>query len=233
MRITGNLDVGEDVILKFYPTVKSLLNTIKSNGWRYSFEDVVGSAKVVLDLDNMKFKLRYYPPRIDEFNEKGEYSIEATLGDKPPSIFNVENIESFKISISTKHAWSCVTIDPVNKVITYVRDVLWNTFRIGEEKKPEKLSEAREVYDVVKFFLSNGYRFKDKYVIENYKKLIDLFEKKYRFTLTIELTVDREDAVPSWNKLIEELSKFFYEKGLLMKLKRNKDLPSIFEKPIP
>ena len=113
--------------------------------------------------------------------------------------------------------------------------MLWNGIKIEGGGGPEKLSEAREVYNVVKFFLDDEYRFKDKYVIEKYKKLVDLFEKKYTFTLTIELTIDREENIPSWNKLKEEMSRFFYERGLLMKLKEDvdKDIFSIFKKPLP
>lgn len=235
IRIAGYLDVGEDMVLKFYPNIKSSLDNIKSNGWKYSFKNIVGTAKVTIDLNSIGFKLKYYPPRVERFEGKGEYSIEATVGDKPPNIFNVEYIKSFEISISTEHTWGCVSIDPINKIITYIEDVLWNGIRIGEGREPEKLSEAKEVYNVVKFFLDNKYKFKDKYVIEKYKKLVDLFEKKYTFTLTIELTIDREGDVPSWNKLKEEMSRFFYERGLLMKLEgdTDKDILSIFKKPLP
>jgi len=235
VRIVGNLNVGGDVIIRFYPSIKAFLDSIRSKGWKYSFKDVTGKARVILDLDRVNFDLKYYPPSIEEFEEKGKYVVEATIGDKPPSIVKVESIDSFKISISTEHAWSCVSIDPINKVITYIEDVLWGGIRLKGERGPEKLSEAREVYDVVKFLLSNGYKFKDKYVIENYKTLIDLFEKKYSFTLTIELTVDNEEKVPSWKELESELSEFFYERGLLMKLKKNsdRDIFSIFRKPLP
>ncbi len=69
---------------------------------------------------------------------------------------------------------------------------------------------------------------------ENIKSLLIYLREDIRFTLTIELTIDREEDVPSWNKLKEEVSRFFYERGLLMKLKGDvdKDIFSIFKKPI-
>ena len=235
VRVKGALDVGDDVIFRFYPEIRSLVNSIKDRGWRYSFTDIVGRAKVNLNLNKIRFKLTYYPPRIERFEEKGSYGISAEVGEKPPAILDVECIESFKISISTEHAWDCVSIDFFKKTITYIRDVLWNGPRLGGGREPKKLSEAREIYDVVKFLLEKGYKFENEYVIENYKKLVDLFEKKHKFTLTIELTVDREDMVPGWSELKDSLSKFFYERGLLMRIKRRskKNIFSIFKKPIP
>ena len=227
----GPLNVGEDVILRFYPEIKELLDEIKRMGWKYHFEEILGKARVELDLDKVNFTLRYYPPRIDELEERGTYEISAEIGNEPPALLKVDSIDEFKVSVSTEHAYSCITLDPVKKLITYVRDVLWSG--IGEKMGPKKLSEAREVYNAAKFFLEKGYEFGNNYVVEHYKKLLDLFEKKYRFTIKIDLTVDREDLVPGWDELRKQLSEFFYERGLLMEIKEDKKFPFVFNKPIP
>ncbi len=81
------------------------------------------------------------------------------------------------------------------------------------------MSEAREIYEIVNFLISEkGYRLEDEYIIEKYKQLVDPFEKPYKFDLSIELTVKDEEKVPGWDELIDQLSRFFYERGLLMKL---------------
>ncbi|MGB9631251.1 MAG: hypothetical protein ACPL09_04645 [Candidatus Methanodesulfokora sp.] len=231
LEIKGPLDVGEDVILGFYPEIKDLLDEIKRMGWKYHFNDISGRARVELDLEKVNFTLRYYPPRIDELEEEGTYEISAEIGNEPPALLKVESIDEFKVSVSTEHAHSCITLDPMRKLITYVEDVLW--FGIGENRGPKKLSEAREVYDAVKFFLERGYKFKDDYVVKRYKKLLDLFEKKYKFTIKINLTVDREDLVPGWSELKRQLSEFFYERGLLMEIKEDRKFPFVLNKPIP
>ncbi len=233
IRIRGMLSAGEDAVLRFHPEVKELLDRIREKGWRYSFEDVVGSAKVELDLGRLEFRLKYYPPRIEEFEEKGVYEIEAEVGDQPPAVLEIESIESFKVAISTSHAWRCATVDPLTKTITHISSVLWGGIRLGEGRQPEKLSEAREVYEVARFLLENGFRFKNEYVLEAYKELVDLFEGKYRFTLTLELTVDREKLVPGWKELKNDLAKFFYERGLLMELKTEKGPAFLLKKPLP
>ena len=86
-------------ILKFYPELKSFLNEIKSKGWSYMFTDVVGEAEVMLNVEKLDFKLNYYPPRIDEFEEEGKYTLEAVIGEKPPAVLRVLSVTGFKIEI--------------------------------------------------------------------------------------------------------------------------------------
>ncbi len=233
IHIKGPLNVGKDIILKFYPDLRLLLREIREMGWSYSFSEVYGKASVIIDLDKVNFTLEYHPPEIEELEEKGTYEIRAEVGYEPPAVLRVEAIDKFEIYISSKNAWRCVRINPLEKTITYIKDVLWNGIRL-DGKSPRKLSEAREVYQIVKFFLQKGYRMKNEYVLEKYKELVELFEKTYTFTLTLELTVHNEELVPGWNDLIRELGEFFYKKGLLMSIKENnKHKHFLFRKPLP
>ena len=229
----GQLELSEKDILKFYPELKSFLEEIKSKGWSYMFTDVVGEAEVMLDVEKLDFKLNYYPPRIDEFEEEGKYTLEAVIGEKPPAVLRVLSVTEFKIEISSKHSWGAVTIDPQKKNITYIQDVLYN-FTFSKKERPRKLSEAREIYEIANFLISEkGYRLEDEYIVEKYKQLVDLFEKPYKFDLSIELTIKDEEKVPGWDELIDQLSRFFYERGLLMKLKKKRDKFLFWKKPIP
>ena len=117
IRICGPLSVGDDVVLRFYPDIKPLLDEIRGRGWHYDFSNVVGEAEVAIDLDKVNFRLHYYPPRIDEFEEKGRYEISAEVGEEPPVVLNVKRIDKFKVSISTEHTWGCVEIDPLTREI--------------------------------------------------------------------------------------------------------------------
>lgn len=232
IRIEGELNVSKDIILRFHPELKGLLKEIKERGWSYSFVNVKGKAHVVLDLNKIEFRLEYYPPRIEELEEEGVYEIRAEVGSEPPAALEVEAIDSFQLAVSTQHARDCVEVDPVGRIITYIQDVLWDGIRLGKERGAERLSEAREVYEVVKFFLDKGYGLKNSYTVEKYKQLVDLFEKPYRFTITLELTVQQEDKVPSWHDLVDQLAEFFRERGLLMKLMNDRK-KMFFQKPIP
>ncbi len=231
IHIKGPLSVSEDIILKFYPDLKNLLNEIRGMGWSYSFSNVYGKASVIIDLDKADFTLEYYPPRIEELEEKGTYEIRAEVGYEPPAILRVEAIDKFKIYISSKNAWRCVGINPLEKTITYVQDVLWRGIK-PDKRRPRKLSEAREVYEITKYFLQKGYRMENEYILEKYKELVELFEKSYSFTLTLELTVHKEELVPGWQDLVKELGEFFYKRGLLMSIKEN-DKYFLFRKPLP
>ncbi len=82
------------------------------------------------------------------------------------------------------------------------------------------------MYEAAKFLVENGYKFKDDYVVKAYKELVDLFEGRYKSTLTLELTVEREELVPGWEELKNDLAKFFYRRGLLMELKPRRTWPS-------
>ncbi len=230
--IEGPISVGEDVILRFHPWLRTLLDGLRRRGWSYHFTNVEGRARVRLDLDRIRFALRYHPPRIDEFEEKGSYEISAEVGDEPPALLEVLSVESFGLEVSTEHARHCVRVDPLKREITSIRDVLWRGF--GEEEGPSRLSEAREVYEVVRFFLDRGYEIRSEYVARDYKKLIDLLEGSYRFDLVLELTVEREELVPGWRELKRDLWEFFRERGLLMEIKGKEGDPfSLFRKPIP
>ncbi|RLE73379.1 MAG: hypothetical protein DRJ37_00445 [Thermoprotei archaeon] len=233
IKFKGLLDLGEKEILKFYPDLKPFLDEIKERGWSYAFTDIVGEAEAVLDLEKLSFRLHYYPPRIERFEEEGKYTIEAEIGASPPAMLKVLSVEEFKIRISSEHSWSAVKIDPQKKVITYIEGVLYD-YLFSKEKTPQKLSEAREVYEIAKFLIEEkGFKPEDKYVVERYKELVDLFEKPYSFDISLELTVKNEDKVPGWREFLNQLSEFFYERGLLMKLKEEKKQFLPGKKPIP
>ena len=90
------------------------------------------------------------------------------------------------------------------------------------------------MYEAAKFLVENGYKFKDDYVVKAYKELVDLFEGRYKSTLTLELTVvEREELVPGWEELKNDLAKFFYRRGLLMELKTEKNLAFTLKKTLP
>jgi len=233
VRFKGNLDLSEEDVLRFHPNLKPFLDEIKSKGLKYRITNIVGEAIVMLDVESLDFKLHYYPPRIHEFEEKGKYTIEAEVGENPPAMIKVLSVSDFKVEISSEHCWDAVEVNPQRKIITYIRSVL-HDFILSKEKTPKKLAEAREVYEISKFLVEEkGFKLEGEYVVEKYKELIDLFEKPYKFDLSLELTVKDEEKVPGWNELLDQLSEFFYERGLLMKLKRKKDFFSFMEKPIP
>ncbi len=152
-------------------------------------------------------------------------------GEEPPSVLKIESISRVRLAVYPEEYWSAVEVDPIAETIVYIDRVLWR----GLDKKAERLSEARKVYEIAKFFAEKGYRFSDEHVVEAYKDLVELFEKKYRFRVVVELTVHKEELVPGWDELVEQLAGFFYERGLLAKIYWGEDggLESVFRKPLP
>ncbi|RLG40550.1 MAG: hypothetical protein DRO05_06045 [Thermoproteota archaeon] len=228
VRFRGHLDLNESDVLRFYPQISGFLNEINAKGWSYRIYGVEGEALVEVDIENAKFKLHYYHPRVERFEEEGRYAIEAEIGPEEPNIIRILDVSGFKVSIGTKHAWCAASVDPMKGEITSISGVLGWFKREGE---PSRLKEAREVYEVVKWLVKDkGLKFKDRYVEESYKELVDMFEGTYKFNVSLELTVENEDEVPSWDELCKDLMRFFKERGMLMKLKEGKPFG---KRPIP
>lgn len=231
VRLRGIFDLNEEDVLKFHPWIKHLLEEIRNKGLRYKISNIDAEVLVELDFDKLTLNLKYYPPRIEEFEEEGTYEISAELGSEPPAFMKILSVEYFEIEILTKHGWYAVKIDPFGKRVKGICDVLWDFGKEG----PNKLAEAKEVYEIAKWFIEEkGFKLADDYVTRTYKKLVDLFEKPYKFTITLELTVKDINMVPSWEELKRDLCNFFHERGLLVELKKDeKDLFNLFKKPIP
>lgn len=229
-----NICLSEKEVLKFHPQIKSFLNEIKEKGWKYSIMDIEGEAVAEIDENKVKFELHYYPPDITEPDSEGRYALKAELGSEPPAVIKVLSVKAFKIKISTPHCWNAATVNPFKKTVTHIKDVLWR-WSLNKEKKPSKLSEAREVYEVAKWLIEEKkFKPENSYVLEDYKQLVELFEKPYTFKLKLSLTVKDEEKVPSWDKIVEDLSEFFLERGLLMSIERNKNKLFFLEKkPLP
>lgn len=208
IKLKGSFSLNEKDILEFHPWVKPLLEEVRNRGWNYEFSDVKAEVLVELDLDELKLDLRYYPPRLERFEEGGTYEISAEVGSEPPAVLKVLSIESFKVRVSTKNCWNAAEIDPFKREVNSIKDVLW---AFGEEV--DKLSQAREVYEVARWLIEKGFKPANNYVIKDYKKLVDMFEKPYKFAVTLEIAVEDENKVPGWEELKKELSKFFYERG--------------------
>jgi len=114
VRFRGHLDLSEKDVLRFYPQVSGFLGEIKAKGWSYRIYGVEGEAIVEVDIENVEFRLHYYHPRIDRFEEEGKYAIEATIGPKEPNIIRILNVSGFKVSISTEHVVCAASVDPVS-----------------------------------------------------------------------------------------------------------------------
>ncbi|ADB58216.1 hypothetical protein [Archaeoglobus profundus] len=232
VRLKGEFDLSEDDVKRFHPWINPLLEEIKKKGWKYRISDVSAEVLVELNLDELTLTLKYYPPRIEEFDKEGTYEISAEIGNEPPAVMKILSVEKFNVEISTEHCWHAVEINPFKREVKWIKDVLW----FGLDKDgPNKLSEAREVYEVAKWLIKEKkFRPADDYVVEKYKRLLDLFEKPYKFTLTLELAVEDIDRVPGWEELKKDLCHFFRERGLLVELKKgDKDVFGLFRKPLP
>lgn len=224
LNFDGYLDIAEKDILKFYPDIKPLLGEIKEKKFEYRFRDIKGKAKCSVDLDETAFMLFYRQPRGDS---DAYYSIEAELGGKGPANIEVLEVENFQLGISLERTFDEFTVDPVKKQITNINNIFWNM-----HEKETNLSGAKKLYEAVKWFKDEKkYELKGRSAIENYKKIVDAVEKPLNFNLSLSLTVEDNEKVPSYDILKEKMIEFLGKYGILGEVEEQKT--PFLDKPIP
>ena len=81
--------------------------------------------------------------------------------------------------------------------------------------------------------MDKGFKFESKYEREKFQELSQKIAPEYTFTIRLNLTIFMIEKVPSWDKLVGNLYKFFEDRGIAAKIDKDKSFLSIFEKPIP
>ncbi|MGB9806939.1 MAG: hypothetical protein ACP5LN_06445 [Thermoproteota archaeon] len=233
IKFKDNVKVKNETVLQFHPEIKPLIDEILAHGWSYNFEEVEGEAEAKVDLSKVSFEYTYYPPRIERDELEGKYELSLPLGSEPPAIIEIKKVDRFKIRISTKSYWWAATIDPFSNKVTYLENPFKYSF-LSKEDKLKRLSQARELYELSKWlFQKKKMKAEYRHILEDYKDILDKFKaEKYKFSINLRVTVEDEGKVPSWEELLEDLSKFFKDRGLVVKLKEK---PGFFfrKKPIP
>jgi len=158
-------------VLRFHPEIRSMLEEIKKEGWKYLYIEARGRAVAEVDLEKAPCRLMSHAV----YGGRGSYAVEVEIG-KPPEIRDVPEVEEFRINVSTKSFPRAATVDVSKGVVTYLHDAFWK-WESGWEKDPEKLSEAKEVYEVAKWLLDvKKLRLHESYSIERYKELRKILE---------------------------------------------------------
>ncbi len=219
--------VSEEAILQHHPSVRPLLDEIKSKGWTYGFSRVSGVA--VAEVDLLKKEFSFYRRQPDPMGNSGksEYHMTVDLGEELPAKLEVQTVSGFEIEISTPKFRRAATINTFkNKMSMY--DPLSDGLFDHEEDKP--LADVRELYELAKWLASKNYA-RDKYADEAYYGLMTLFEHKEPFYLTLEAVVEDESKVPPYDEFREGLNAYCRERGLAVTLAGNKTM--FRKKPIP
>ncbi|MEM1677383.1 MAG: hypothetical protein QW095_06065 [Nitrososphaerota archaeon] len=137
-----------ELALKCAPEYRSILEEIVSKGWRYLYIETMGRYSIELDLSGRPSRIIPYAA---DWYVTGRFFIDVELS-KPLPELKVEGVDEFRINISTKNFPRAVTVDLAKQVITYIESVFWDW---SDEwiNDQEKLSNALEVYPVVKWLI--------------------------------------------------------------------------------
>jgi len=143
------LEAGEATLqeaMKFHPQIESMLREIEGKGWMHLY--VEHQAKIVGEIEFSGNEYQIVPWSI----LRGPYGIMIDISSNFPVVKGVK-LEKLVYNIYTRKTFPrAVTADLLNKKITYINDAFWK-WEKGWEEDEEKLSKAREVYEVVKWLI--------------------------------------------------------------------------------
>lgn len=174
-------------ILKFHPELQSFLDEIEERGWRYLYIETRGTAVAEVDLDGAPYTARLknvaYAPSFDTSETKvGENMepigsiLEIDLGQRVIKLESVPEVQMFKINVSTKSFPRAATVDIPKGLVTYLNETFW-TWQSEWKNDSEKLSEAREVYEVTKWLIDvKKLRLHESYSMGRYEEVSRLLQ---------------------------------------------------------
>ena len=236
IRFRGPLYISKETfieLIKDRKDILSILKDIEKMGWEWSLWNVMGEGIAEIDLAKATFEFKEYIPE-DWMRElrsrRDRFWFEIDLGEERPKqveILSVLNAEIKVIIDKDKDVY--VEINPFRKAIVGIPDLFWDAI----PRRRATLDDARRLYDAVMYFLEHGFKIESKYVMEKFQKLSQRIKPEYTFSIRLALTIVDPKKVPNWETLVEELYKFFRERGIAAKIEKEKSFLKLFEKPIP
>ncbi|MCS7135194.1 MAG: hypothetical protein RMI79_06150 [Nitrososphaerota archaeon] len=169
--------LAPEVILRALPDIKLFLEEVKSKGWKYLFIEAKSKYSIEIEINEQPCII--YP--IEDLTHYRKEDVKLMMSVELKLInlsgIKIDEVDDFKINISTNNFPRAVTIDPVKRKISYINDALWNwdDELINDQ---EKVSQALEVYEVVKWLIDEKSFYPDKSLDENrFKEILEKFNK--------------------------------------------------------
>jgi hypothetical protein len=152
LRFESSGRLAADVILAFHPELKSFLDEVVRQGWKFLYIDTKATALAETEVQGVPYSI--YSAFDDGGHGMGPsgYVIQLQVGPTLPKIVAVSSVEEFRINVSTKDYPRAATVDISNGTVLYIHDAFWRWER-GWEQDERKLSSAKEVYAVAKWLL--------------------------------------------------------------------------------
>ncbi|MEM2910088.1 MAG: hypothetical protein QXO01_03345 [Nitrososphaerota archaeon] len=165
-----------DEIVKYRQDIRSWLDAIKEKGWTFLYIEAKAWGVAEVDVENKPFRLfptAWTPHTGTRAEARFVLDIDVSTW---PEIKDVSEVEIFRINICTKSFPRSVSVDLSKGLITYVNEAFWN-WESGWEKDPEKLSQALEVYEVIKWLIDEKkLTLSENYNLERYKETSKMLE---------------------------------------------------------
>lgn len=168
--------VSPEDVLNNFEEVKSLLNEVKSKGFKYLFIESEGRYFIEIDFSGQQCSI--YP--LDDLrlskNPRLAITIE-TMSEQIPEKVIIRELEKFKINISTEKINRAVSLDLAKGVILYVHEAFWD-WNDGWVNDEEKLSQAKKICEIVRWLLEEKkFKLDEGLDIEHCNNLLRKFEK--------------------------------------------------------
>jgi hypothetical protein len=174
---TGRV-LGSD-ILAFHPEIQKELDEIQKKGWKYLFIETMATTKAEMTIEKSKFQIKsdYVKPDYGIMPKNAGRQLELMIGVELPKITSIPEIQMFKVNVCSKSFPRAATIDLSKNVVTYLHDPFWK-WEAGSEVDEQKLSDAKEVYEIATWLIDEKkFKLVEEVTEERYSELSYRFKK--------------------------------------------------------
>ncbi|MDG6907851.1 MAG: hypothetical protein JRN20_18930 [Nitrososphaerota archaeon] len=174
LRSTGGMN-PED-ILKFHPEIQVQLDEIVKQGWSYLYIQTIATTLAEVNAENTSYKIA---PSLGLFSAithgAPENVLELDIGTNMPAITGIPEVNEFRINICSNSLPRAATVDLAAGLISYIHDPFWK-WQNGWEKDEKKLSDAKEVYNIISWLLEKKkYKLREDLDFARYLELSQIF----------------------------------------------------------
>jgi hypothetical protein len=166
-------------ILKFHPEIGARLDEIESQGWTFLYIETVATALAEVSLENTVYRINPEAsrPKLDARGQPFENVLELEIGTELPAIIGIPEVKEFRINICSKSFPRAATVDLATGIVSYLHDSFWK-WEQGSESDKKKLSDAREVFEIVTWLLDvKKYKLHEDLKGERYQELSRIFQE--------------------------------------------------------
>ena len=201
-------------VIRFYPWMKTIHKyVIDKSGWRIRYFECTGEAYIEVNLEKAVFDLEH---RFELEAGEHRYVLRISFHEKDVGNIDIVDLVECKVSFDYHDLESIIIAEIPSKTITRILDPIWYS------PKGEKLSfiVLYDIIDIIKYLIDKGFKLTEN-ASTSLTHIMEL-TRSPKLKLVIDGYVIEPDKVPSFEELLDELTVFFKERGIIVKIERKR-----------